>query len=444
VRQVLIWLTSSLRELTSSEVAAVVGFPFVKNVLRICPSLLVTMIENGPKETIKLAHFTVKEFLIVHEGFEAGLQWYQFTAQLANRCVTAQVVESLFGCPTAEPEDMLDYAWQFWQAHVRNVNATSGFTDHDRVQPNIDYLFSDDNRDHLLKGIRWFFPLERLHFQLFSQPLQPLYCASLLGLQDAVARFWKDYTPLDHNDPYQAPDPNGGAYGGPLEAAACMGHAEVVAWMTDRIDDINFLNIVVITNVIRDNIHQTFRALFRKEFKRTINYGEADTFRKNKHGWSVDVLRFLIEENLASLPITEEMVGSHAHSTLGQKILGFAVRNRSNGSDAAVKRFLTQVDTIDPETLKLFDDPASKTPETWSEEQTFQDLAQVELAVNRYVYWKRVFPDMKPWRPRQEMLNQTVSLDTGAIELSELLRWLEAWIRALFSLFSHTKEDIST
>ena len=99
VRQILIWLTSSFRELTSSEVAAAVNFPFIEDVLKMCNSVLVTVIDGDTQETIKLSHFTVKEFLIVQEGFEMG-QWYRFSAQLASSCVTAQLIECLFGrCP---------------------------------------------------------------------------------------------------------------------------------------------------------------------------------------------------------------------------------------------------------------------------------------------------------------------------------------------------------
>jgi hypothetical protein len=114
VRQILIWLTSSFRELTSSEVAAVVAFPFVEDVLRICTSVLITVIDGNTRETIKLAHFTVKEFLIIQEGFVEGLSWYRFTARLANRCVTAQAVKSVFGYPPIGSKVLFEYASQFW------------------------------------------------------------------------------------------------------------------------------------------------------------------------------------------------------------------------------------------------------------------------------------------------------------------------------------------
>jgi hypothetical protein len=378
VRRVLMWMTTSFRELTSSEVAAVMNLPSVEDVLEICQSVLVTVVDNGPnEERIKLAHFTVKEFLIVQEGFQVGLHWYQFTARLANCCVTTQLLELIFACPTGDPTNLPSYGWGFWLAHVQLVNATSDFADCDELQPTIDYLFSDDNRDRLLKGIGMVSPCDGSRWGYVTPP-QPLYCASLLGLQEAVVRFWKDYTPHDHNDPDQYPDPNGGFYGGPLETAASMGHTEIVAWMIDRIEDpYTGLNILIILRSIHDNVHQTLRALFGKGPKRMISKEEAvslagpnDRYRRVP---TRDRLRFLIEENLASVPTSEEMFGSDTDSTLGQKILSFAMRNRSNESDEAVKKLLPQVDTIDPEILKLFDDPTSEAPETWYKKHTFED-----------------------------------------------------------------------
>ena len=47
------------------EIAAVVSFPFTRDVLELCTSLLVTLIDEEVKQTIKLAHFSVKEYLIL-------------------------------------------------------------------------------------------------------------------------------------------------------------------------------------------------------------------------------------------------------------------------------------------------------------------------------------------------------------------------------------------
>lgn len=47
------------------EIAAVVSFLFAQDVLELCTSLLVTVIDKEVNQTIKLAHFSIKEYLIL-------------------------------------------------------------------------------------------------------------------------------------------------------------------------------------------------------------------------------------------------------------------------------------------------------------------------------------------------------------------------------------------
>lgn len=149
VQRVLIWLTSSSRELTSLEVATAVSFPFVEDVLRICTSVLITVIEGDTRDTIKLAHFTVKEFLIIREGFEEGPHWYRYTARLANRCVTTQAIETVFGDSPAESRNLFRYANRFWPAHARQNTMTPGCNASDELQSKIDSLFEPGTRESL-------------------------------------------------------------------------------------------------------------------------------------------------------------------------------------------------------------------------------------------------------------------------------------------------------
>jgi hypothetical protein len=46
VLHILAWLTSSFRELRSSEVAAVVAYPFADDVYKLCKSILITVIDE--------------------------------------------------------------------------------------------------------------------------------------------------------------------------------------------------------------------------------------------------------------------------------------------------------------------------------------------------------------------------------------------------------------
>jgi hypothetical protein len=130
VQMILSWLISSYRELTTSEVAAVVKLPFVEDVFKFCPSALI-VVTGGDTQTIKLAHLKVKEFLIT--GPKVGLRWYRIPARVANCVVAAQALKIVFGCTTTESKDLLDYASRFWPAHARQLRPSPGLPTHNDV-----------------------------------------------------------------------------------------------------------------------------------------------------------------------------------------------------------------------------------------------------------------------------------------------------------------------
>lgn len=315
VRQVLIWLTSSFRELTSIEVAAAVTFPFVEDVLSICTSVLITVIEGNTRETIKLAHFTVKEFLIIQEGFEVGIHWYKFTARLANRCVTAQTIEIVFGDPPTESKNLRGYASHFWPAHARQNDVVPGSTDPDKLQSRINSLFGTDNRQNLLNWLEIHFPDEAFRSRSTIVSLQPLYIASLLGLKSSVAQLWQSCSQLDQNE---------GFYGNALNAAACMGHAETVMWLTDRIDNPpDYFDLSQIVRFLRVNVAQTLLALLHKGSKAAVTADVVYGVQINPVGQ--EILVICLEEDLASISITKELIKAATHNKWNRKIVDVLV-----------------------------------------------------------------------------------------------------------------------
>lgn len=369
VRRVLIWLTSSFRELTSSEVAAAIEFPFAEDVLKICKSVLVTVIDGGPQETIKLAHFTVKEFLIVQKGFEVGLKWYQFSARFANRCVTAQAAECIFGCPPAGSKNLIQYSRQFWLAHARHIPATTDFAECDEVQPSIDYLFDVENRKRLTDGLRGQFPDEVSFLQDDSQPSQSLYYASLLGLKRSVAQVWKNCSQLRQRE---------GFYGNALDAAACMGHVEVVMWLTDRIENPSgYFELSRISRYLRVNVSQTLHALLRKGPRPSISTEVVYALTINLMG--EDILKILIEEDLASISITEELACTAAHNKWNRKIVEFLVRNRTHEFPVSLRALLTLAGTSQSALQFLIE---SRRGDIWFNERDYLELVQAKSAHN--------------------------------------------------------------
>lgn len=84
---------------------------------------------------------------------------------------------------------------------------------------------------------------------LYSLYTMLLYLAS----KRSVAQLWHSCSQLDQHE---------GFYGNALDAAACMGHADVVMWLTDHIDNPpNYFDLPHIVRYLRRNMAQTLRAL---------------------------------------------------------------------------------------------------------------------------------------------------------------------------------------
>jgi hypothetical protein len=320
VRQILMWLTSSFRELTLSEVAAVVGFMSFKDVLKICPSSLVTVIDQGTRKTIKLAHFTVKEFLIVREGFGVDFRWYNFTARVANRCVTAQAIDFVFRSPPTKSRDILEYASQFWPVHARRLNAFPDSTDEDELRSRINSLLEVSNRKHLLDWLMPQYPFDAPVSKSAGLSLQPLYYASLLGIKGSVMHFWKGCFQLNQEE---------GFHRNALMAAACMGHTEVVTWLTDQVEDPSkYICLSRIVRYIQVNVAETLRVLLRKGPRQAISKEVMHAMASNSAG--AEIIYVLLTEDLASITITEELVQAAVHNKLNPGVIEVLVKIRAH------------------------------------------------------------------------------------------------------------------
>ncbi|PIG89317.1 hypothetical protein AARAC_011037 [Aspergillus arachidicola] len=185
-RSILTWLTFSLAPLRLQTVAAVVGFPHPEDVVETCTTYLVTVSpSNG---TIKLAHFSVKEFLVVSDP----IHWYQLTTvgghmDIANRALDyllerTEVLtkEAVYGLP------LLNYAVNYWGGHFSELTVSSpGFPD---LEKKIHRLFEE--RIVYLNWRR----VARYDFQLSSWDIDsyavepPIYLACEMGMQSVVER----------------------------------------------------------------------------------------------------------------------------------------------------------------------------------------------------------------------------------------------------------------
>ncbi|THW47260.1 hypothetical protein D6D21_03486 [Aureobasidium pullulans] len=293
VRKILIWLTSSSREMTSREIAAVVSFPFVDDVLRICTSLLVTVIDDDTHETIKLAHFTVKEFLIVQQAYDETFYWYKFTAQLAHCCISEQIIPCIFPSSTSLPKALRPYAEVFWLAHARQNDAT---TDWAETQLLVDCILKHDN----ILFQDWL----RAHHPLEACAQSPLYYASLLGLKASVMNLWRNIFPCGNEIEI---------IGSIVTTAARMGHVDIVRWLVEqRQDATNYIDFPRVVEYLQVNIREILCNLLRKGPKISLSAEAIYAATKNTSGDVI--LEVLLDEDLVTLAITEDIVEAAAHN----------------------------------------------------------------------------------------------------------------------------------
>ncbi|KJK64202.1 NACHT domain protein [Aspergillus parasiticus SU-1] len=185
-RSILTWLSFSLEPLRLETVAAVVGFPHPEDVVETCTTYLVTVSpSNG---TLKLAHFSVKEFLVVSDP----IHWYHLTTigghmDIANRALDDMLdkTEVLTEKPVHDLP-LLNYVVKYWRGHFSELTVSSaGFSD---LEKKVYRLFEE--RIAYLNWRR----VARDNFRLSSWDIgydavePPIYLACEMGMQGVVER----------------------------------------------------------------------------------------------------------------------------------------------------------------------------------------------------------------------------------------------------------------
>ncbi|QMW44579.1 hypothetical protein G4B11_007999 [Aspergillus flavus] len=185
-RSILTWLSFSLEPLRLETVAAVVGFPHPEDVVETCTTYLVTVSpSNG---TIKLAHFSVKEFLVVSES----IHWYQLTKNGGHMDIANRALNDMLDKTEVLTEEavhdlpLLKYAAAHWSGHFSELTDFGAkFRD---LENKIHRLFEE--RIVYLNWRR----VARDNFRLSSwniwgDVLEPaIYLACEMGMQSVVER----------------------------------------------------------------------------------------------------------------------------------------------------------------------------------------------------------------------------------------------------------------
>ena len=206
----LLWLAFSERPLRIDEVAEATAinpqsdlafdpkerFPDPRDVLQILSSLVtVSSKDDGyesPQLVIRLAHFSVKEYLLSDRILSGPAPKFSITSILANDFIAKSSLLYILhynesDSKATSPEDLecfplLQYACQFWYTHAKSIPVGS----QESINPIIFKLFlSNTTLATWLQAHRPDIPTQK-PFAFRNDPGSPLYYASDIGLEAVV------------------------------------------------------------------------------------------------------------------------------------------------------------------------------------------------------------------------------------------------------------------
>ena len=265
--QMLHWLAFSTRALTLEEIAEVVsvdldavhgpsydsdlkyGDPTIA--VAICSGLVTSTQARGHQMSssilpggviprlsatsiiVKLAHFSVKEYLISNRIAAGAAAFFGISARISHSVIVQTCIAYLFHFNNIDSitGDHLRsyplslYAAQHWADHYRSMDYTTSSVPQGLV---VD-LFGPASSYVLINWLRLYnsdHPLDTFNpGESIIRLAHPLYYASLLGIKPVVEYF------LEHGID---PDTPGGRLGSPLQAASLRGHEQIVHLLLDH------------------------------------------------------------------------------------------------------------------------------------------------------------------------------------------------------------------
>ncbi|PYH73951.1 uncharacterized protein BO88DRAFT_484802 [Aspergillus vadensis CBS 113365] len=228
-RTILIWLSFSAAPLDLKTVAAVVSFRFPEDVVTTCTTSLVTV--SMSDNTVRLAHFSVKEFLVRNE---AMAHWFQFSVISGHDAITNRSVDCLLESTeiltktAAVQQPLLTYAAQYWDYHL----AQSGglHTCCIDLQEKVDRLFIERNVYTNWVRSYYYSRYYDMWHRSFEDLQSPLSSASERGLKSTV-----DLLLAKGADPMVS---SLAERDNALLKAAEQGHLEVLQLLLNRVDEI--------------------------------------------------------------------------------------------------------------------------------------------------------------------------------------------------------------
>ncbi|KAJ5995824.1 hypothetical protein N7481_002801 [Penicillium waksmanii] len=197
--KILMWISMSIVPVTLDTVAAAVHLPSPNHIINICTTSLVTV--NTADDTVKLAHFSVQEFLVLEDAQQPGShEWYQFSIPAAHYNLAVTALQCLLDRNEPIPmkhalkESFLVYAARYWDEHVAKVGDLSN---HPVLLRQIEGLLSEEFSQSYLNWLNVLAPkydndILKLRLDEGQMTLEechpPIYHAAGLGLEDVVVK----------------------------------------------------------------------------------------------------------------------------------------------------------------------------------------------------------------------------------------------------------------
>ncbi|KAE8373008.1 hypothetical protein BDV26DRAFT_297356 [Aspergillus bertholletiae] len=223
VQTILTWLSFSLEPLTVDTVTAAASLPFSDSVIQMCTTALVTISADN---VIRLAHFSVKEFLI-SEDASRKVSFFHLSAELAHHTILDRLLSELHAYSEIDlagsesrTSPLLAYAAQYWTAHMNKLRETMD-TSLGTFQVRVDHIFL--HPQCFMNWIRLSYTGEEKWYREYSEFTTPLFKATQLGLKQTAHKLLQN-----------GADPFGGfSYDEIFRLAAMSGYISLVHLLLD-------------------------------------------------------------------------------------------------------------------------------------------------------------------------------------------------------------------
>ncbi|KAL2833717.1 hypothetical protein BDW59DRAFT_179437 [Aspergillus cavernicola] len=308
VRSILILMCFSAVPLDTKTVAATASLRAPDLVVKICTTSLVTV---NAEDMIKLAHFSVKEFLVIQNA--ESPHWSRFSAIKGHTVLARKTVDALLAQTEILTEEramtqpLLVYAAKYWQTHV----AALGDTCPPDLHSKINQLFTEENvyfnwvriadSGAISYGSPW--------HKILKECQLPIHRAAQMGLTQAmdgllakgadplVSFLGQDYDPLGRENT--------------LTLAARYGHIDTAVFLLRKDIAFSKLSIQVLISVMdhRTAKHADVEAIISILWDKGLLFDGPETSKVISEGMVQALMNALLDcGDETSIPITESVL----------------------------------------------------------------------------------------------------------------------------------------